>query len=237
MKWIIFISFLFYNSNSISINLIQNNLSYNDKEVNLVDLIRYLINYNDIITYPLSHYISMNTSSYDISSLLLQSNVPVFNRSINISFINKSSTKSILDSFISYFISTYHNNNSFKQVDPDADPPKPYTGNSIPCTPSSCPIKKLKWMKCTVKSVTLRTAYEFINIILNTLAKTTYGVCGCIEISSGKKQIKCTLTRSYPGVPCNVMLNALKGIFKISMFIWKAYTMNNSICLNPISPL
>ena len=236
MKWIIFIFFLFYNSNAISVNLIQNTISNNDEEVNIVDLIRYLINYNNIITYPLSYYISMNTSSDDISTLLHQSNVSLY-KSINISFIDKSSPKTILDSFISYILSSYQNKHSFKEVDPDADPPKPYTSNSIPCTPSSCPIKKLKWMKCTVKSVTLRTAYEFINIILNTLAKTTYGVCGCIEIPSSNKQVKCTLTRSYPGVPCNVMLNALKGIFKISMFIWKAYTMNNSICLNPISPL
>ena len=87
MKWIIFIFFLFCNSNAISVNLIQNTISNKDEEVNLVDLIRYLINYNNIITYPLSYYISMNTSSDDISTLLHQSNVSLY-KSINISFID-----------------------------------------------------------------------------------------------------------------------------------------------------
>lgn len=105
----------------------------------------------------------MNTSSLEIPSLILQSNVSLYNN-VDISFIDKSSPKAILDSFISYFLSFYKC--SFRQIDPDAEPPKPYTSKSIPCTPSTCPIKKLKWMKCTVKSVSLRTAYEFINLYL-----------------------------------------------------------------------
>jgi hypothetical protein len=121
---------------------------------------------------------------------------------------------------------------SFKQL------PEPYTSDDTPCNKETCSTKKLKWMKGTVLSVSLRTSYEFVNIIIHILGKIAWGTCGCVDVGAlGKKhQVKCALIRSYPGVPCNVMVSVLKGMFKISLLIWKGYISFNSLNTNPINP-
>lgn len=249
---------------SIKVKLHNTIQSNNNNYINeITSALKTLISYKEIISKPITHYLSLSTSSNEIDQLVNTTNRQAIHfENFFQSASDKTFPKVILDSLINYIasipriksifssnsdtiiksislISNSMNLLSFKQLESVADstPPGPYTSSSIPCTPSNCPIKKMKWMKCTIVSVSLRTAYEFINMIVNILAKITWGTCGCVEIPTGKsKKTQCSLTRSIPGVPCNVMHNALKGIFKISLFIWKAYTMSNTICLNPINP-
>ena len=251
---------------SITIKLHNNIENNNNNYINeITSTLKSLLSYEEIISKPITHYLSLTASSNEIEQLVNTTNRQgILFGNILHSNPDKTSPKLILDSLINYIASLpsiraiFSSNSdtitkslsllsnpssmsllSFKQIESVADstPPGPYTSSSIPCTPSSCPTKKLKWMKCTIVSVSLRTAYEFINMIVNILAKIAWGTCGCVEIPAGKtKKTQCSLTRSIPGVPCNVMHNALKGIFKISLLIWKGYTMSNTICLNPINP-
>ena len=133
---------------------------------------------------------------------------------------------------VEYLIEQTNQTYSFKQL------PEPYTSDDTPCNKETCSTKKLKWMKGTVLSVSLRTSYEFVNMIIHILGKIAWGTCGCVDVGKlGKKhQVKCTLIRSYPGVPCNVMVSVLKGMFKISLLIWKGYISFNSLNTNPINP-
>jgi hypothetical protein len=144
------------------------------------------------------------------------------------------------------YLNTYFNFNfndslkyKFIQVDPDEEPPKPYSSLNLPCMNSGdCMTKKLKWMMCTVKRVTIRTAYEELNKPLLTMSKIIFNLCGCLIIPKGaeQQQIKCTLTTAQPGIPCVISNMVFKSLFKLSFNMWKAYQTESHKCYNPISP-
>ena len=127
----------------------------------------------------------------------------------------------------------------FMQVDPDEEPPKSYSSIDLPCmNAGDCTAKKLKWMMCTVKRVTIRTAYEELNKPLLTMAKIIYNLCGCLITPQGAdgRQIKCTRTAGQPGIPCVIPNMVFKSLYKLSFNMWKAYQTESHKCFNPISP-
>lgn len=122
----------------------------------------------------------------------------------------------------------------------DLPPPMPYMSLDTPCmTPADCTAKKLLWMKCTVLRVGIRTAYEGINIALNATNKALFGLCACVQIPMGPDKLKCQCnnTNAQPGLACTIPNQVFKGIFKISVQIWKAYQMISHTCFSPINPL
>lgn len=112
--------------------------------------------------------------------------------------------------------------------------PEPYTSSDTPCNKKNCSKKKMIWMNCALRSVALRTSYEAVNVVVQLLSKVAWGMCGCVQTNA---MVKCTLIKGMPGLPCNLMVASLKGITSITYSIWKAYTLNNGFCRNPISAI
>lgn len=130
----------------------------------------------------------------------------------------------------------------FSNKNPDADMelPKPYSdGSEIPCNSSSdCKMKKLKWMKCTVQRIGVRTVYEMINMPLRIVGQIVYSLCACVHTPSGSNyQVKCTNTTGAPGLICTIPNMIYKSLYKISFTLWNSYTKLSGVCRNPITPV
>lgn len=139
-------------------------------------------------------------------------------------------------------IENLENPSSFLEIassfNPDADPPKPYTSNEIMCKNSlDCMLKKLLYQKCSVARVNIRTIYEVVNVIFHIMAKIIFLLCACVAVPAGESiTIQCMNTNAQPGLICVNPNMVFKGVFKISIMLWKIYELMSTFCWNPIGP-
>jgi len=124
------------------------------------------------------------------------------------------------------------------QSDADTPPPSAYTSNEIMCKSSlDCMLKKLKYQKCSVARVNIRTIYEVVNVIFHIMAKIISVLCACTPTPAGTSiTIPCSNTASIPGLVCNIPNMVFKGVYKISVFMYKIYGLISNFCWNPLGP-
>ena len=85
-------------------------------------------------------------------------------------------------------------------------------------------------MNIIIKIVGIFTIY-YIGFVV-------YNLCACKDVPAGDKvKIKCQNTSGQPGIVCTVPNMIFKVIFKISVFIWKAFVLLHNLCMNPIYPV
>jgi hypothetical protein len=124
------------------------------------------------------------------------------------------------------------------QSDANTPPPSAYTSDEIMCKSSlDCMLKKLKYQKCSVARVNIRTIYEIVNVIFHIIAKIISLLCACVPIIAGTSiSVPCMNTAGIPGLICNIPNMVYKGVFKISVFLYKIYGLISNFCWNPLGP-
>lgn len=231
-------------------NINKNSFLYSENgNNNDLNLNQYLDELNNLLINLIPNEININYINNTYNELKnINNKIKLFNEKETYSKELFGSKNKDLDSFEYKFKET--NNNAFKKAHlsinsdnlisiAELTPTTKYSdGTDIPCINSNdCFVKKLKWMKCTIDRVSLRTAYETANIPLRVIGFVVYNLCACVNIPSGNTyQIDCFNTIAQPGSACTLPNMVYKSIFKNSFMIWESYVETSSICKNPIGP-
>jgi len=120
--------------------------------------------------------------------------------------------------------------------------PEPGAGGSgAICNKSTCIMKSMEVMKCTVIRIVLRFIYEILCAIENMFGMVLMGLCACdkapmAESYLGQDKMTCSNKSSIPGVICLTPLAVYMAFFGIVFGVWKAIFLFSNLCLVPLGP-